>query len=91
MVAAVAGGPSPPQQVDQPLDRQAAAGVKDQSGQESVLAGRTERDHTAVVVHHFQGAEESELHVATPLKPPAVVNFHSGLPGSHPSGRSGSS
>lgn len=55
--------------------RRAAAGLKDQSGQESVLAGRTERDHNAVVVHHFQGAEESELHAATPVKPPAVVNF----------------
>jgi hypothetical protein len=54
--------------------RRAAAGLKDQSGQESVLAGRTERGHTAVVVYHVQGAEESELHAA-PLKPPAVVNF----------------
>ena len=59
-------GPLPPQQVDQPLDRQPAAGVKDESGEQSMLAGRAERDHTAVVVHDFQGAEEPKLHAATP-------------------------
>jgi hypothetical protein len=69
-------GPLPPQQVDQPLDRQPAAGVKDESGEQSILAGRAERDHTAVVVHDFQGAEEPKLHAATPLKPPAVGSSH---------------
>jgi hypothetical protein len=71
-MAAVDGSRSPHSRSTSRSTRRTAAGLKDQSGQESVLAGWTERDHTAVVVYHFQGAEESEVHAA-PLKPPAVV------------------